>query len=60
MTTEQIKEKLKYGDYQLLGELLEITAEAAKMRFFRGDEQAKELLEKIINNREEFKASVKA
>jgi hypothetical protein len=52
MTIEQIKKKTLYGDYTLLGQVMGINAPAAKMRFFRGDEKAKKMLEKIINNRE--------
>lgn len=52
MTTEQIKLKTVYGDYTTLGKMLGTTSAAAKMRFLRGDEKAKETLEKIIKNRE--------
>lgn len=54
MTTEQIKKKTQYGDYTLLGQVLSLNAPAAKMRFLRGDEKAKEALIKIIENREEL------
>lgn len=54
MTTEQIKKKTQYGDYTLLGQVLGINAPAAKMRFLRGDDKAKEALIKIIGNREDL------
>jgi hypothetical protein len=54
MTIEQIKKKTQYGDYTLLGQVLGLNAPAAKMRFLRGDEKAKEALLKIIANREEL------
>ncbi len=54
MTIEQIKKNTQYGDYTLLGQVLGINAPAAKMRFLRGDETAKEALLKIISNREQL------
>lgn len=54
MTIEQIKKKTQYGDYTLLGQVLGINAPAAKMRFLRGDDKAKEALIKIIGNREDL------
>ena len=54
MTIEQIKTKTEYGDYTTLGKMLGITSAAAKMRFFRGDQKAKEALIAIIENREEL------
>ena len=54
MTIEQIKKKTQYGDYTLLGQVMGLNAPAAKMRFLRGDEKAKEALLKIIANREEL------
>ena len=52
MTIEQIKEKIQYGDYTILGSVLKLNAPAAKMRFLRGDEEAKSILEKIVENRD--------
>lgn len=52
MTSEQIKAKLQYGDYQTLGKALGISAEAAKMRFLRGDLETARILQKIIISRE--------
>lgn len=54
MTIEQIKKKTQYGDYTTLGQILGITAVAAKMRFLRGDENARVAMEKIIKSREEL------
>lgn len=52
MTIEEIKQKVQYGDYTTLGVMLEIPPTTAKMRFIRGDEEAKSAMEKIIQNRE--------
>ena len=52
MTIEQIKMKKQYGDYEILGKILGINAAASKQRFLRGDEVAKNALEKIIESRE--------
>jgi hypothetical protein len=54
MTNEQIKEKLVYGDYQTLGKALGITAEAAKMRYFRGGVKERNILIEIIESREKI------
>ncbi|MAO42126.1 MULTISPECIES: hypothetical protein [Leeuwenhoekiella] len=55
MTTEQIKEKLEYGDYGTLARMLGLkNPAAAKMRFKRGDLQAKEALIRIIESREQL------
>jgi len=54
MTIEQIKKKTQYGDYTLLGKVLGLNSPAAKMRFLRGDENAKQALLKIIASREEL------
>ena len=51
MTTEQIKTRIRYGDYSFLAEVLGISSEAAKMRFLRGDEKTKEILTNIIESR---------
>lgn len=52
MTLEQIKEKIKHGDYNTLGLVLGISSDAAKMRFKRNDANATEILIKIIEMRE--------
>lgn len=54
MTTEEIKKNIQYGDYTTLGQVLNINATAAKMRFIRGDEKARQALVKIIKNREKL------
>ncbi|HLF52255.1 hypothetical protein [Flavobacterium sp.] len=54
MTLEQIKSKLKYGDYNTLGQILGITSDAAKMRFNRKDLNAMEAMIKIIQSREDL------
>lgn len=54
MTIEQIKEKVQYGDFTTLGGMLKASPAAAKMRFLRGDKQAKEALEQILLNREKM------
>lgn len=54
MTLEQIKSKIKYGDYNVLGEMLGTTVAAAKMRFMRGDEKAIEAMQNIIEAREKL------
>ena len=52
MTSDQLKAKIKYGDYNTLGQILGITSDAAKMRFKRNDANATEILIKIIEMRE--------
>lgn len=52
MTLEQIKEKIKHGDYNTLALVLGISSDAAKMRFKRNDPDATEVLIKIITMRE--------
>lgn len=54
MTIEEIKMKLKYGDYNTLGQILRITPDAAKMRFKRKDFTAIEAMIKIIQSREDL------
>lgn len=54
MELEQIKMKMKYGDYNTLGQILGISPDAAKMRFNRKDGTAIEAMTKIIESREEL------
>jgi hypothetical protein len=54
MTLEQIKTKIKYGDYGTLGQILGISPDAAKMRFNRKDLGAIDVMTKIIQTREEL------
>lgn len=50
MKTEQ-KEKIRYGDYQLLAEMLDTSSDAAKMRFRRNDTEAVKAMQIIQDNR---------
>lgn len=52
MTIEQIKKKLRSGDFVTLGEMLGITPDSARMRFRRGKVEAINGIEKIIATRE--------
>jgi len=54
MTSEQLKAKIKYGDYNTLGQILGITSDAAKMRFKRNDTVAIEAMTKMIAGREQL------
>jgi urease beta subunit len=52
MTIDDIKNKIQYGDYNTLGQMLDVPSVTARSRFERGDEEAKDALEKIISARE--------
>jgi hypothetical protein len=54
MTLEQIKKKIRYGDYSTLGLMLAINPDAAKMRFLRNDSLAIQAMTIIITHREEM------
>lgn len=54
-----IYKKIQYGDIQTLAKCLDISADAAKQRYYRKDQKAIEILQKIIENREALIASVK-
>lgn len=54
MTSEQLKAKIKYGDYNTLGQILGITSDAAKMRFKRNDTVAIEAMTKMIVGRDQL------
>ncbi len=55
MEIEQIKKKIQYGDFNLLQKLINApTVAAARMRFFRGDEDAIKAMAKIQDNRAEL------
>lgn len=43
--------KIKYGDFQTLAEILDISVDAAKKRYKRNDPGAVEKMELIIENR---------
>lgn len=53
------KEKIYYGDYQLLGELLDASSSAARMRFKRGDPEADKAMKAIQENRKHLIESYK-
>ena len=55
MEIEQIKKQIQYGDFNILQKLINApTVAAARMRFFRGDEDAIKAMAKIQDNREEL------
>lgn len=58
MKMEQIQKK--YGDYQLLGEMLGVSSDAAKMRYRRKDSQAIKAMQAIYDNRRKLVESFKA
>ncbi|CVK15879.1 hypothetical protein Ga0061079_103190 [Apibacter mensalis] len=44
-------QKIQYGDFVTLSEMLGCTSQAARMRYERGDKKAKEALSIIIETR---------
>lgn len=54
MTYDEIRNKVKTGDYVTLAKMLNISHPAAKMRVLRGNQEAVEALEQIIKSREEL------
>lgn len=54
MAMENLKKKIKYGDYNTLGEMLNVPPTTAKARFFREDKEATEALALIIASREKM------
>jgi hypothetical protein len=52
MTIDQLKKKVKYGDYGTLGAMLETNPDTAKQRFLRGDKEAFDALQIFITTRE--------
>ncbi len=48
------KEKINYGDYQLLGELLSVSSDAARKRFKRNEKAAMKAMGMIQENRRKF------
>lgn len=54
MTYDEIRNKVKIGDYVTLAKMLNISHPAAKMRVLRGNQEAIEALEEIIKSREEL------
>ncbi|WP_417366813.1 hypothetical protein [Flavobacterium beibuense] len=59
MTQEEIKSKMQYGDYATLGKILKVTVDAARKRFNRGDNEALDAMQKIIEAREELIQNLK-
>lgn len=57
---KELKKKLQYGDFVLLGDVLGCSRDAAVKRFQRGNEIAIEAMEKIVKNREELKETYKS
>jgi len=53
MTIDEIRNKTEYGDYVTLAKMIGIdNPVTAKMRFLRGNKEAKTAMEKIIESRE--------
>lgn len=52
---QQLKQRLQYGDYTTLGQVLGCSPDAAKKRFERGNLIAFKALQKIVENREDLK-----
>ncbi|REC64101.1 hypothetical protein DRF65_00555 [Chryseobacterium pennae] len=48
------KEKINYGDYQLLGEMLYVSSDAARKRYKRNEEEALKAMDMIQENRKEL------
>jgi hypothetical protein len=51
-TCEQIKEKIRTGDFITLGEILKISTDNARMRFHRRRQDAVDAMERIVVSRE--------
>jgi hypothetical protein len=58
MTTQEIRKKCEYGDFQVLAKVLGISSEAAKARFARGDKTSMEIMLRIIENRNQLIADL--
>lgn len=54
-TLEQIKSKMQVGDYSQVAEILSCSRDAAKMRLKRGNPEALDALQKLIESREAIK-----
>ena len=50
----QILERIRKGDYIILGELLNVPQDTARTRFRRNKENAVLTMKNIVENREEF------
>ncbi|UCA61693.1 hypothetical protein KB553_09175 [Chryseobacterium rhizoplanae] len=53
------KEKIYYGDYQLLGEMLNASSHAARMRYKRNEKKAVKAMETIQEHRKNLIKSYK-
>lgn len=54
MKTEQKFDKIDYGDFVILGKMLGINPDAARMRYRRGKEDAVEAMNKLQKMKEEL------
>lgn len=54
MTLEQLKSKIKYGDYVTVGEMIGCYPDKAKMRIRRNNTKALEALQAVIESREQL------
>ena len=54
MVSEELKGKIRYGDYVVVAEMLGCYPGLAKMRVRRGDRLATEALQLLIENREKL------
>ena len=54
MKTEQKEMKPKYGDYQTLADMLDVSTDAARMRYRRNDPEAIKAMKVIFENREKL------
>lgn len=48
------EEKINYGDYQLLGELLKVSSDAARKRYKRKEKEALKVMNMIQENRKQL------
>ena len=51
---KNLETRLKYGDYESLAAILKCSRDAARKRFKRGNTQAIEAMEKIVNTRDQL------
>lgn len=52
--SEQKTLRIQYGDFQTLAKILGISSDAAKMRYRRGDEKARQIMQNIVAHREKL------
>lgn len=48
------KEKINYGDYQLLGDMLDVSSDAARKRYKRNEKEAVKVMNMIQENRKQL------